>query len=156
MFQKKRSCMKQIRISQFSSLAISFGLLVGPLPMIAHEQVPVDQNRQKISIHLSEVELQEVYNNPKRSYIYIGNDVSDIADVVEEIIKLDDNKNSILWGLRNHIKRGYVISNDDAIREALAYAERLIAQKNHKISQDQLDSIENALDELAYQIENGD
>jgi hypothetical protein len=144
-------------ISQLSSLTISLALLAGPLPIVADEIVSaVQQDSEVVAVHLSEVELQEIYNNPKRSYIYVGKDASNIAGIIEELIKLDDNKDSLLWGLHKHIKRGFAIGNYDAIVDALAHAEHLIAKKNDVIAQYQLVEIENALDELAYQIESGD
>src|SRR5579862_2427375 len=80
-------------------------------------------------IHLSEVELQEIFSNPKRSYVYVGREVSNIADVIAEISKLEDNQNSAVWGLKNHIDKGFVIGNYDAVAQALEQAE--ITLKNH-------------------------
>ena len=53
--------------------------------------------QQEIQIHLSEVELQEIFSNPNRSYVYVGREISDIADVITEISKLEDNQNSPVW-----------------------------------------------------------
>ena len=148
--------MKQMHISHSSSFILMLALLIGPSPMVAHEQSSAAQDAEKIAINLSEMELQEIFNNPKSSYIYVGKDISSIADVIEEISQLDDNKSSIVWGLRNHIERGFVVGNADAIKETLAYAEDFLAQQADRISQDQLDKINDSLDTIAHQIADGD
>src|SRR5580692_4858662 len=113
-------------MKQLSLRALCLTLLVTiSLPTIAQEST---------QIHLSEVELQEIFSNPKRSYVYVGREVSNIADVIEEISKLEDNQNSAVWGLRNHIEKGFVIGNYDAVAQALEQAE--IALKKHADSLD--------------------
>ncbi len=147
--------MKQIHISQVFSLVVSLALLVGSLPIAADESSAVHNDSDIVIVHVSQTELEEVFNNPKRSYLYIGKDASNIADIIEQLVQFDDNKDSLLWGLHKHIQRGFVVSNYNAIVDTLAYAERLIARRKDIIACDQLDKIENALDELAYHIENG-
>src|SRR6266404_516114 len=99
------------------SKALSLALLT-TISFAAHAQ-------QEVQIHLSTAELQEIYDNPTRSYVYVGREASNIADVIAEISKFEDDKSSAVWGLKDHIERGFVIGNYDAVAQALEQAEAI-------------------------------
>lgn len=109
-----------------------------------------DQN--EIQIHISEVELQEIFNNPDRSYVYVGNEVSNIADVIAEISKLDDNKDSFIWGLVNHIGKGFVIGNYEAVAQALEQAELLLRNKSSLLDADKARDLFQSLNNIIEQV----
>ena len=89
-------------------------------------------------------------------YIDISNDHSKLAQIAAQISALDTDKNSPICQLNKHIAEGNTIALKDAVLETLAYAEEMVAKKSHTLSQNQLDSINEALNTLAYEIESGD
>jgi len=68
-----------------------------------------------------------------------------MADVVAEISKLDENKNSPLCQLHDHIERGFSIGRQDAIVEALVWAESLVNKNYRKLNNDTLEHIQATL-----------
>src|SRR5579862_7359692 len=103
-------------------------------------------------IHLSEVELQEIFSNPKRSYVYVGREVSNIADIIEEISKLEDNQNSAVWGLKNHINNGFVIGNYDAVAQALEQAELTLKKHADSLDATKARDLSQSLDNIINQV----
>ena len=113
-FQKKDDLMKQKMF--FGSLSVFYAALLSvALPLCAEEASGVE-------IRLSEVELQEIFKNPTRSYVYVGKEVSNIIEVMEELSKLEDNPNSLIHGLVDHTRKGFNIGNYDAVAQALEEA----------------------------------
>jgi hypothetical protein len=100
-------------------------------------------------IYLSEVELQEIFSNPKRSYVYVGKEISNIANIIEEVSKLEDNQNSAVWGLKNHIDKGFVIGNYDAVAQALEQADVLL--KKH-VDADASRALSQSLNDVITQV----
>jgi hypothetical protein len=91
---------------------------------------------KEVQIHLSELELQEIFKNPTRSYIYVGEEVSDLASLMVEIGKLDANPESLVHGLRNHIQKGFNVANYDSVAQALEYAEEVLRDKGGALAED--------------------
>ena len=81
---------------------------------------------QAVEIHLSTVELEEIFKNPTRSYVYVGSEINSIAEVMQELSKLDENPNSLIHSLARHIENGFVIGHYDAVAQALEEAEALL------------------------------
>ncbi|HLW73240.1 MAG TPA: tail fiber domain-containing protein [Candidatus Babeliales bacterium] len=127
------------------SYYLYFVFLTTILSLSANEQ-------NEIQIHISEVELQEIFNNPDRSYVYVGNEVSDIADVIAEISKFDDNKDSFLWGLRNHIEKGFVIGNYEAVVQALEQAELVLRNKVSLSDENKANDLSRSLNNIIEQV----
>src|SRR5258706_99672 len=73
------------------------------------------------SAALSEAEIYHLLNHDE-SYLYCDRNHSKMAEVIEEITKLDNDRNSPVWQLHDHIKRGFNIGEESAVLEALAYA----------------------------------
>ena len=90
------------------------------------------------------------------AYLDLSKDRSSLAEIVAEISSWDDDTASALWHLNKYIAQGYTVALKDAVLETLAYAEFVVEEQCNKISPDQLDNINNALNVLARKIDNGD
>ena len=105
---------------------------------------------------LSPVEEEIIARNGNNSYIDVSKNSSALAEIAAEISSWDADKNSPICQLHKHITDGHTIALKDAVLETLAYAEGIIAKRSHTLSQKQLDSMNDALNMLAREIENGD
>ena len=114
------------------------------LPLFAEEA-------NNVEIRLSEVELQEIFNNPTRSYVYVGN-VSNIADVMTELSKLDKNPTSLVHGLVAHIQKGFNIGNYDAVAQALEEAEQLLIENADDLGEEKVEELTRSLDAIIEQV----
>src|SRR5438105_10543304 len=94
-FSKKRMLMKLKVFSPYVYSVLCAMLLSVVTHSFAAEQKTVE-------IRLSEVELKEIFDNPARSYVYIGAEVTNIAALLEELSAFDDNKSSLVHGLVEH------------------------------------------------------
>ena len=137
--------MKPKIFSGYLSSAFYLTLLSVAFPLSAEEQKGVE-------IHLSEIELQEIFNNPKRSYVYIGREVSNIAEVMEELSKLDDNANSLIHGLLDHIRKGFAIGNYDAVAQALEEAELVLLKNGSALGEEKAAYITRSLNAIIEQV----
>ena len=137
--------MKIVFSSQHHALLLLASMCILPFSLLAYEQ-------NKTEIYLSEVELQEIFNNPKRSYVYVGKAASNMADVINEICKLDKNQDSFVWGLKKHIDQGFVIGNYDGVAQALEQAEAVLLEQRDALNADQAEELSNALDNVVEQV----
>ncbi len=78
-----------------------------------------------------------------------------LADVVEKISSLDENRNSLLWQLHRYMSAGNTRAPKDVVLEALAYAEMVVVKKGSHLSPDIINQLEDGLDQLADMIEKG-
>ncbi|HSC25134.1 MAG TPA: tail fiber domain-containing protein [Candidatus Babeliales bacterium] len=137
--------MKPKIFSGYTSYILYLTFLGAISPLSADEQ-------SESQIHLSEVELQEIFNNPRRSYIYVGKEASDIAQVITEISKLDTNENSLVHGLAKHIEQGFSIGNYDAVAQALEEAEVVLHDNAKKLDSDKSLSLTRSLNIIIEQV----
>jgi hypothetical protein len=140
--------------SKIFSTVLSLALLT-TVALSASEQSSSAQspeNGQETQIHLSAIELQEIFSNPTRSYVYVGREVSDIANVIAEISKLEDNQDSAVWGLVNHIERGFVIGHYDAVAQALEEAELLLSKHADTLDVDRAADLSRSLNNIIEQV----
>jgi hypothetical protein len=144
-FQKKGRLMKPKIFSGYLSSAFYIALLSIALPLSAEEA-------KEVEIHLSEVELQEIFSNPTRAYVYVGRETSNIADVMQEISKFDDNANSLIHGLTNHIQKGFAIGNYDAVAQALEEAELMLQKNWEKLGEEKASALSRSLDFIIEQV----
>ena len=144
-FQKKGRLMKPKIFSGYLSSVFYAALLSVALPLSAEEAKGVE-------IHLSDVELQEIFNNPKRSYVYVGREVSAIADIMAELAKLDDNPESLVHGLAAHIEKGFNIGNYDAVAQALEEAEQLLINNVDVLGEEKVEELTNSLNAIIEQV----
>src|SRR5260221_6152048 len=147
MFQKKRSCMKQIRISQFSSLAITFGLLVGPLPLSA--------SNQEITTNIPQCEIDFNNQNADVLYIDLSREYSNIAEIISQLSGLDEKNDSILHALQRHIEDGFFIAEYNAVVEALEYAETVLQKNYTQLETADAERIVADLNEIIHDVING-
>lgn len=127
------------------SSILSLMLLSIALPVAAQEQKGVE-------IRISEPELQEIYSNPKRSYVYVGPEATPIAAIMQELSKFDENPNSLVRGLAEHTSKGFVIGNYDAVAQALEEAELVLAAHADEIGEEKAEAIANSLDTIIEQV----
>jgi hypothetical protein len=125
--------------STYTSI-LTFALLA-TISVIANDQ----QDKQ---IYLSAVEVQEMFDNPTRSYVYVGRDVSNLADVIAEISKLEEDENSPVRALEEHIKKGFVIGNYEGVALALEHAEAVL----NRIEPDRTSDLSRALNAIVEQV----
>lgn len=137
--------MKPKVFSHYLSSAFYAALLSVALPLSAEEA-------KNVEIHLSEIELQEIFNNPTRSYVYVGREISNIADVMEELGKLDDNPASLVHGLAEHIGKGFNIGNYDAVAQALEEAEALLIKHADALGEEKATALTRTLDAIIEQV----
>src|SRR5438477_8405092 len=107
--------MFKMKFPRFFYLFLSFTLLIAPLPMVAIAA--------EVGEKISEMEIDIISQNPDINYIYLGSDESNIANVVSQLCKWDEDLDSPLHKLHNHINEGFSIAEFDSVMEALEYAE---------------------------------
>ncbi len=110
--------MNYVSYVHFVYLFLSFSLLVIPLPLSATAENLVEDP------YIFQCDNAD-------SYVYLGQDASNIATIIEEINNLDDNSFSLLRELNEHIKNGFDCAEYDAVIETLEYAETVL-QSNYK------------------------
>lgn len=77
------------------------------------------------TISISPQEQDEILQHPKIQYIYLGQELSNIADMMQKLVTLDDKK-SIVHELHNYLKEGYKIARRETVLDALDYAFRIL------------------------------
>lgn len=143
--QKKGCLMK----SKMLSSVLCFAFLA-TLSVSADEQqeTPAANEQQETKIYLSAVEVQEIFNNPDRSYVYLGKEVSVIPQVIAEISKLEDNQESLVWLLANHIEKGFVIGNYEAVVQSLEQAQLVLRDHADALDENTALALSQSLDEI--------
>ena len=134
-------------LSRFFSLFLSLSLLVAPLPLAAMTQ--------DISLSLSEWETSVVSNNTDESYLYLGKELSNIAEVISHINDLDEHVNSPLAELAGYIKQGFLFAEYNDVIETLDYAATILQKKQLLLDRDYADNIANELEVIIDQIADG-
>jgi endosialidase-like protein len=113
-------------------------------------------DRQEVQIYLSELELQEIFKDPTRSYVYVGREISRIADLMTELSKLDNDQESLVHRLKNHIERGFNIGNYDGVAQALEYAEQLLEKNRSSLDDEKALALTHLLNIAIQQVINED
>ena len=108
-----------------------------------------NEQQESKQIYLSTAEVQEIFANPTRAYVYIGRDISNLADIITEVSKLENDENSPVKALENHIEQGYVIGNYDGVALALEHAEEVM----NKIDPEKETELAQALNTIVEQID---
>src|SRR5207237_4784139 len=110
------------------------------------------KEQKTVEIRLSEVELKEIFDNPARSYVYIGAEVTNIAALLEELSAFDDNKSSLVHGLVEHSKKGFNIGNYDAVAQALEEAEQLLIKNADVLGEEKTAALAQSLNSVIEQV----
>jgi hypothetical protein len=120
--------MNRVNCSRFFYLFLSFLLLISPLPLSAM----IEKSTSTL-----EIETHKTIINSDDSYVYLGSELSNIAHIIDRVSAWDDNKDSLLHALKNHIDNGFFLAPYDAVMQALAYAETVI---EHNINESNAES----------------
>ena len=87
--------------------------------------------------YITKEELSEILDNNDVSYLYLGKEFSKLYDVISRINSLEDNTDSLIAELKKHIDEGFSIGLQDAVLDALEYAERTLDENISKISDEE-------------------
>lgn len=113
--------MRVLFSQKLSYVVISFSLLI----FVASKAVDSASG----SLRLSKREGEEVIKYPEVAYAYLGDELSDIAEVVRQVSDLcDHEKAQGVYELRDHVNAGYKIGRCDAVIAVLS--EALVALDN--------------------------
>src|SRR5579872_1296626 len=143
---KKRKMMYHQNIKKLYMLFIAGTLLVSSLPVAAIAQ--------DIAVNISEWHTDIINQDSDPSYIYLGKELSNIAEVLSQISGLEQTNNSPLYELKKHIDNGFLFIEYDEIIQMVEYAQSVI-QKCSFLCNDYKD-IAVKLELLINQIINGD
>ena len=131
--------------SKILSSVLCLALLNAHVSLLAEEQ-------DSTPIYLSAVEVQEIFANPDRSYVYVGKDVSAIPQIIAEISKFDEDKDSLLCALADHIDKGFVIGNYEAVTQALVQAGVVLHKHAHELTGDKVFVLYDSLNGIMQQV----
>ena len=140
--------MNRIHVSYFFSLFMSLALLILPLPLSAMAEdilLGIPSHDQNILMHHAD-----------ESYIYLGQDLSGIGQLISEIASLDDNNNSPIAELKSHIDSGCNVAQYDAIMQAIDYMQIVLHESYNKLNATQFKKIIRDIDILVDQIHKGE
>lgn len=90
------------------------------------------------------------------SYVYCGKALSNIGETIALLSELDDNGDSPVHELHEHIKRGFYFAEYDAVVETLEYAQALLEEKQSLLDSAQVDKINHDLGVIINQVTNGE
>jgi trimeric autotransporter adhesin len=138
--------MNGTRYSRFFNFLLSFSLLVAPLPLpiLAHDIMLIENFED---FYVDDYSLT--------SFIYLGRDLSPLADFIVTVSFLDNDTNSPLHQLKAHIEKGFLIAEQYAVAQALYHAE-IILQKNYQqLDQSHARQLYDDLEEIAQKILSG-
>ena len=149
--------MKITHLSRGYSLFLSFALLVAPLPLSAVAKAMADRSAiaQDITKNISEFEADIIAQNPRISYVYLGKELSDIAQVIAQLSDLDEQENSPLHELNAHIKNGFSLAEYNATVETLEYAALMLRRNHTQLDSEYAEKISADLDEIIQQVVDG-
>jgi len=110
------------------------------------------QEQTEIDVYLSPIELQAIFNNPTRSYVYLGKEASNLVDIITEISKFDDNHDSAIHALVEHVDKGFVIGSYDAIAQALEEAELVLFEHRSALDKEKASALTQTLNKVIDQV----
>src|ERR1044071_2177690 len=96
--------------------------------------------------------IRDYRNEP---YVDLSRSRSNLIEVIAEIRALDNNENSFLEQFSQYVEDGNAVALKDSVLDVLVCAESVLEGQSNKIPQDQLEKINDLLDMLAFQIDNG-
>ena len=116
--------MKMFRLSSYSICFLAIGFL------FFVSQLQADQGNE---IYISKEELHEILDNANVRYVYLGEEFSDLYNVISDINALDDDKDSVISELKKHIEDGFSIGLHEAVLQTLEYAEQTLEENSAKL-----------------------
>jgi Chaperone of endosialidase len=89
-------------------------------------------------------------------YISCSNNRGKLAEMIAEISSWDEHKIFDISQLNKYIADEHALTFEEAVLEVFAYAESVLEEYGNKISQDQVDRINNSFNALMDELESGD
>ena len=142
----KRIYMFTMHCHRFFTLFISFSLLIAPLPLPAMAE--------EIAINISSAEADIITRNADELYIYLGKELSNIGEIITQLTDFDEDRNSPLHALREHIANGFSLAEYDAVVETLKYAELLVERKLTQLDSTEIKQLGSHLDAIVDDVIN--
>ncbi len=102
--------------------------------------------------YISRAEQHEVLDNSDQQYVYLGEELSELYNVISRISDLENSNDSPLYELKEHIEDGFSIGLFPAVLEALDYAKRTLEQIAEELSPEDVQVIEQSLDTVINQV----
>jgi len=93
---------------------------------------------------LSETEALQLMDS-EETYIYCDKNHSNLPALIAEIAQFDQDQNSPVWQLHRHIEEGFTIGRQDAIIDALMYAEEVVFKHRDLLHNTVLQNIQTTL-----------
>jgi len=103
---------------------------------------------------ISPQEFHEMLENSDEKYVYLGKDFSDLYEVISRIHRLEDNEDSLLGDLQQHIDNGFFVGAYDDVVETLDYAEKVLEAHAAKINSQDMQDIARSLEIVINQVVN--
>jgi hypothetical protein len=137
--------MNKLRLLTYHSLLLISILLSYPLHLKA-----IDREDH----YVSPEELHEMLENGDGKYVYLGKEFSDLYEVVSRIHTLENNEDSILGELQQHIEEGFSVGLQGAVVEALEYAEKVLDNNSTKMNSQEMQDVARSLEIVINQVVN--
>jgi hypothetical protein len=139
-------------MKNYKNIALAALCLALPTLSLAQDN---DINDADVEIYLSATELDEMFNNPDRSYVCLNNQISELENVINAIDQVDAKENSPLKAYKSHIELGYSIGREDAILQVLDYAKEALNANRSLLTTEEVQTLEDKLTTVVNQIEQG-
>lgn len=103
----------------------------------------------------SETEFYQLINNEDETYVYCDKNRSKMAEVIAEISTFDEDKNSPVCQLNDHINKGFSIGKQDGIIEALVWAEEVLNKNYTRLHKETFQKIQSNLNSVINAVVDG-
>jgi hypothetical protein len=144
---KKRVVMKKFSFVSYYTHLLAITVLLLTCQVDSHDKLG--------EAYITKEELSEILDNNDVSYLYLGKEFSKLYDVISRIYSLEDNNaHSVIAELKEHIELGFSIGLQDAVLDALEYAERTLDANISKVSDEEAQEIAEDLAIVINQVVN--
>src|SRR5438445_594672 len=142
---------------RFLSLFISLSLFIAPLPLSAVAKAMADRSAiaEEMMSPIAQFEADIIEKNSDASYIELGKERSNIAEIVAILSYWDERDDSLLQALNKHIQNGFSVAEYDAVLEALEYAASVLQKNYAQLDSAYAEKIATNLNEIIFSITNG-
>ena len=105
--------------------------------------------------NLKDIQIYQLMNELEQEYLYCGKDRSKLSDLINEVSRFDEDRNSPLWLLRTHIDLGYSIAKADSILDVLEYVEEKLDHIYRNVDAQQAEAMYATFYSVMHDIKNG-
>src|SRR5947207_37876 len=113
-------------ISRFFSLFLSVSLLASSLPLVAIAE----------NITVTSQDYETVITRQEPLFVYLGEELSNLARIVEQASVLDEDQNSIMHAMKKYMNEGFLVAGYDEVIEALEYAQSVVELNTDRSGRD--------------------